>query len=70
MTEKRCSKCNTLKQLDAFCRKKTGKYGVSSICKECDAKRASQYEKQNRQKASISDKAYYEKNKKRIGRPM
>ena len=34
-TYKLCNKCNIEKSLESFHKKKTGKYGVRSICKEC-----------------------------------
>ena len=80
---RKCSKCgrwlvaNTVN----FSKEKTGKYGLHSVCKECDkqqkrqyrkenkekiAQRGKQYRKENKEKIAQQQKRYYEKNKEKI----
>lgn len=35
--EKRCSKCSAIKPLDAFPKKKAGKFGRAAHCRQCAA---------------------------------
>ena len=58
-----CSKCGIEKQTKDFAKSK--KY-LKNYCKACDSKRASEYERNNREKAAISDKIYYDANINKI----
>lgn len=66
MKKKKCSKCEEGKHLNRFCKKKDGVCGRYSICKKCDSKKQREYQRKNRHKLSITDKAYYENNKEKI----
>lgn len=57
MKIKKCTKCGIEKTISEFYKRKTGKFGVDSVCKEC--KRI-----QNR----LTDKIYREKNKEKISK--
>lgn len=46
-----CNKCNSLKSLDSFCKDRTKKDGLHTVCKSCKY---------------FTDKAYRERNKDRI----
>lgn len=43
---KKCGKCGKEKELSCFCKSKTGKFGVSSQCREC----RKEYDNENRDK--------------------
>jgi hypothetical protein len=71
--EKVCIKCKLKKDLEKFCKNKNNKDGFSSVCKECEKKRAeryriSQYEyhkiwnKNNPEKLKKYQNTYLEKN--------
>ena len=45
-----CTKCNFSKNYDNFHKHKSGKNGLRSICKECDAIKTSLYQQNNREK--------------------
>ena len=65
---KTCAKCG--KTLPAtteyFHKKKTGKYGLNSICKKCRAKYGKQYRENNKDKIAEQSKQWYENNKDKI----
>lgn len=44
MITKKCSKCGEVKSIEYFYKIKNGKYGVSSLCKECDKERMRKYQ--------------------------
>lgn len=57
-----CTKCGTLKRFEKFNKQKTGKYGVTSKCKECQNKYKRTYYQNNKE----YKKKYYENNKDKI----
>lgn len=48
--DKRCTKCFSLKQTEAFNKNKSRKDGLQNICRECSNARSKQYYSQNRDK--------------------
>lgn len=58
---KTCTKCNQEKILDLFERKKTGKFGVGSWCKECKSLDRTRYKRSNNYRKTNLD--YYYRNK-------
>ena len=65
---KTCTKCGeTLPATtEYFHKKKTGKYGLSSICKKCALERVKQYNKDNKDKIAKYKKQWYEDNKDKL----
>ena len=63
---KTCSKCAIEKDITEFYKKKTGKYGVSSICKMCKNIYSKKYYEHNREDISLQHKRYREINKEKI----
>ena len=47
LEEKKCTKCGILKKIDDFNKRRTGRTGVYSACKDCEYKRHSKYKEQN-----------------------
>ena len=66
MQTKICSKCGRELSLDNFYKKKDGKYGVSSICKDCSNAISKEYYENNREKINLRCKEYRETNKEKI----
>ena len=65
-TMKRCTICGQEKPLDKFSKKKTGKFGVHSQCKECRHAYDKRYYATNAQRISEYQKRYYRANTERI----
>ena len=59
-----CTKCQTEKNLEAFCKRKTSKDGYDHYCKDC----VSVYRKTHYKKIRESSAEYYIKNKERINK--
>ena len=53
---KTCTTCHTVKPLDEFYKQKKGKYGKTSVCKEC----RKEYQKENKEHIKKQSKEYYE----------
>ena len=66
--KKTCTKCNIEKELSEFHKKKTGKYGVNSICKKCKKIYSKQYAKENKEGITNTKKKYYNTNKEEISK--
>ena len=75
--EKKCSKCNLIKGLDEFYKRKTNKDGYHGVCKNCYDLRINEYNENNKEKRkevnkkyndSVKErrKGYYQENKERI----
>ena len=64
--KKECSKCNNIKPLEEFHKKKKGKYGVESKCKLCKKEYDKQRKLKNPEKIKEIHKNYREKNKEVI----
>lgn len=62
--KKSCTKCKIEKDTSCFHKKKHGKYGVNSICKECKAK----YQQENKTHIKEYRVNYYQENKARISK--
>lgn len=60
---KRCSKCKASKPLDEFHRDRRSKDGHARLCKECANAKASQWVKDNPDRAKQSRKAWSRKNR-------
>ena len=63
---KKCSKCEKIKTMSEFHKKQMGKYGISSICKECSSKYFKDYRKLNKEKMITQCQLYYKENKEEI----
>ena len=57
--EKKCKKCNVVKDVSEFYKAKTTKDGFGSGCKSCLKK----YYKANKEKLKLKSKEYYKHNK-------
>jgi hypothetical protein len=75
MFKKKCKVCNTNKDLDNFAKHSSGKYGVRTICKECNKQLGKIYRQENKEKISEYGKRktkegknqeYRDKNRKQI----
>lgn len=51
MRSKECSRCKTLKPFSDFNKSKTGKYGLHSYCRSCDAENKKVWYQQNKSRA-------------------
>ena len=60
--EKKCNKCNVVKDVSEFNKTKSNKDGLDSICRECGREKAKRYREANKEKI----KQYYQSNKQRI----
>lgn len=60
--EKKCNKCNVVKDVGEFNKTKRNKDGLDSICRECGREKAKRYREANKEKI----KQYYQSNKQRI----
>jgi 5-methylcytosine-specific restriction endonuclease McrA len=60
---KTCSKCSQTKLINLFSNKKTGKYGVSAICKTCDAIQGKKWRENNPDRKKQSDRNWQINNK-------
>lgn len=71
--QKQCLTCKEVRNFSFFCKKKHGKYGLSSRCKLCDKlyyeknsvkakQKASQWRLNNQQKVLENKKSHYQKN--------
>ena len=60
-----CSECKKILIANKinFCKKKDGKWGLSSRCKECDKKRNKKYYNDNKEEILEQKKQYYNDNK-------
>jgi 5-methylcytosine-specific restriction endonuclease McrA len=54
-----CNKCKESKSLDQFYKRKNGKYGVRSNCKECSIKISMEYYTNNRNRIRKQRKEYH-----------
>lgn len=65
---RRCAKCGVEKELntDNFYRKRTGRYGFDSQCKECKRKRDKKRYQKDHEKICKQKCEYYQKNKETI----
>jgi len=60
--EKKCNKCNVVKDVGEFNKTKRNKDGLDSICRECGREKAKRYREANKEKI----KQYYQSNKQQI----
>lgn len=65
MLSKTCSKCGITAPLDAFNRKKKGKYGRSAECKSCSTARYMKWARENPQAAKNNVRRWVEANAER-----
>ena len=65
-TSKICTKCNIEKKLSEYYKKKSGKDGYYTFCKECDGIYKKTYYTENKESIAIYKKAYREENKEKI----
>ena len=63
---KQCNKCEELKSLDEFGKKKVSKDGLRGECKLCIAEKNKAYNKANKEKIAEQKKAYGKANKEKI----
>ena len=63
MLTKVCTKCSLEKTVDFFSKKKDGKYGVRSYCKDCQSVSGKNYYSSNKDRVLLNQKAYAEINK-------
>ena len=65
-----CTKCKRILVANKinFCKKKNGKWGLSSRCKECDKKRNKKYYDDNKEEILEQKKQYYNDNKEVISK--
>ena len=63
MKKKKCSRCNKIKGLDDFNKRKSSIDGYRSECKICHRKIGLEYYYNNREKRKAYDRLYNEKNK-------
>jgi hypothetical protein len=66
MIKKKCTKCGVEKKLGEFNKKKDGKFGVYSHCKNCKSNTDKKYYIKNKTKILISTKQYREKHSDKI----
>ena len=64
--KKPCTKCNIEKDLSNFHKRKGGKFGLRSYCKECAKVMGKKYVKNNKKKRQETCKKYYKNNKDKI----
>lgn len=64
MQDKKCNKCNEVKQIDAFSIKRASKDGRMSICKICDSAKATKWYYDNLEKSKLRAKTYREEHRK------
>ncbi len=65
MESKTCSKCGITAPLDAFNRKKKGKYGRSAECKSCSTARYMKWARENPEAARSNTKEWVARNRER-----
>ena len=63
---KKCSKCQTIKPLDSFCKDKIRKDGLSNYCKSCNSIQCAQYRESHQAQVKARSQAYYQNNKEKI----
>lgn len=63
---KKCTKCKKEKSILLFSKQEGGKFGVMSLCTECDKKRGKKYYRKNFEKEMIRNKKYRQENKEKI----
>ena len=66
METKKCSKCGDEKFLSDFYKDKTKKYGVSSICKQCNSKVSKNYYKAHKEEIIKKVVENTKKNKEKV----
>jgi hypothetical protein len=64
--KKICTKCNSEKNVSFFYSNKLGKFGVKSICKECEKSNKIEYNKFNKKTRQQSNRKYYLSNKQKF----
>ncbi len=67
MDEKKCSKCNVPKPITEFAKQKTGKYGVTTVCKLCKRSIDKKYRADNSDKIKqyrLDNSEYFAKYRK------
>lgn len=64
--EKQCTNCKITKSLESFYKKKTGKLGCDSKCKECKSNSQKEYRIISKDKKAAYQKEYRQKNKEHI----
>jgi len=62
---KECRVCGDVKPVTEYYKKKTGKDGLASNCKECDKQKTAKYYKANKEKIKAATKRWKEANYKR-----
>jgi len=60
--QKTCNRCLKSKPLSEFCKNKTAKFGVSSLCRVCQSTYNKEYRERNRQTLLQADKDRYSNN--------
>lgn len=63
---RRCTVCGQAKGLEHFRKRERGKYGVSSICKPCEAIASREYRKTHPEKAKAARQKWGKENKDKI----
>lgn len=66
VSEKRCWKCNVVKQIDAFSKDRTKSSGRSTTCKSCSNQRSKEFREENENYAVDYNKSYYKANETRL----
>lgn len=66
ITEKKCTRCNKVLQIDEFKIDKRSKDRYSNWCNTCRREYAKEYYKKNKDTVLLKQKEYYEKNKETI----
>ena len=66
MLTKVCTKCGIEKTVDCFSKKKDGKYGVRSYCKDCQSISGKSYYLLNRERVLTKQKVYTQSKKEEL----
>lgn len=60
---KTCTKCRDAQPLESFAKQAKGRFGVTSICRNCSSERGKKWHKANREKSIATKAAYNSANK-------
>ena len=64
--KKVCSKCGENKEFSEYHKEKTGRFGLRSDCKSCNAKKGKKNYQKNKERYTETNKKWREKNKERL----
>jgi len=66
--EKKCSKCEVIKNFNEFSKSKKMKCRLKSACKECNNEKNKKHYQNNKEKIKITKAEYFKKNNKKINK--